>query len=173
MRVCSGSSDVYHQSFESTTTGEAGGLYFRPSTGNTIACSASIAAVVTGCIAPGLKTTNETAHNQTGEGVGTMAIQTRFVAFVHWTATGSKRVRHFLKPILLSAIFIWSCNATTSDIRKHPPVFAYDGRQALTVVSFNIRVGYGTGDRFAGRRFEGRIQYALRQAHQAGSGGRG
>lgn len=41
---------------------------------------------------------------------------------------------------------LWGCRVAASDIRKHPPPFAYDGRQSLTVVSFNIRVGYGTED---------------------------
>lgn len=51
--------------------------------------------------------------------------------------------------ILLLAPLMWGCNATTSNIRKNPPAFTYDGQQPLTVVSFNIRVGYGTDDRFA------------------------
>ena len=41
---------------------------------------------------------------------------------------------------------IWGCRATTTHIRKNPPPFSYDGRQAITVVSFNIRVGYGVED---------------------------
>jgi len=46
--------------------------------------------------------------------------------------------------------FILGCSATATNLRRTPPSFAYDGRQSLTVVSFNIRVGYGTEDRFAG-----------------------
>ncbi len=41
---------------------------------------------------------------------------------------------------------MWGCRATTAHIRKKPPPFFYDDRQAITVVSFNIRVGYGVED---------------------------
>ncbi len=41
---------------------------------------------------------------------------------------------------------MWGCRTTASQVLKSPPQFAYDGRQALTVVSFNIRVGYGVED---------------------------
>ncbi len=41
---------------------------------------------------------------------------------------------------------MWGCRATATHIRRSPPQFTYDGQQALTVVSFNIRVGYGTED---------------------------
>ncbi len=52
--------------------------------------------------------------------------------------------------VLIVTGFMWGCNATTSNIRKNSPAFHYDGKQALTVVSFNIRVGYGTEDIYTG-----------------------
>ena len=53
----------------------------------------------------------------------------------------------FLAPALLMLTgAMWGCRATATHIRKNAPPFAYDGRQALTVVSFNIRVGYGIED---------------------------
>jgi endonuclease/exonuclease/phosphatase family metal-dependent hydrolase len=38
---------------------------------------------------------------------------------------------------------------STSNIIKTTPTFSYDGRQSLTVLTFNIRIGYGTQNRHA------------------------
>lgn len=42
--------------------------------------------------------------------------------------------------------FMWGRHAVTTQLRKSPPAFVYDGQQALIVLSFNIRVGYGVED---------------------------
>lgn len=47
---------------------------------------------------------------------------------------------------LLMTGFTWKGRTVVSNIRNGTPSFVYDGRQALTIVSFNIRVGYGTED---------------------------
>ncbi len=49
--------------------------------------------------------------------------------------------------LFLMTGFNWKGRTTVSNIRKEAPSFIYNDRQALTVVSFNIRVGYGTEDR--------------------------
>jgi len=61
-------------------------------------------------------------------------LKTRF--FVRFTATA-----------LFLAVLLCGCQASASNIRKVPPAFAYDGQQTLSIVSFNIRVGYGARDR--------------------------
>ena len=48
---------------------------------------------------------------------------------------------------LLMTGFTWKGRTVVSNIRNKTPSFVYDDRQALTIVSFNIRVGYGTEDR--------------------------
>ena len=46
----------------------------------------------------------------------------------------------------LFIFLIFSCS-DAANIGKMPPPFSHDGQQSLTLVSFNIRVGYGTKDR--------------------------
>jgi endonuclease/exonuclease/phosphatase family metal-dependent hydrolase len=43
--------------------------------------------------------------------------------------------------------FTWKGRTFVSNLRNETPSFIYDDRKPLTIVSFNIRVGYGTEDR--------------------------
>lgn len=58
---------------------------------------------------------------------------------VHWCVALTTAL------VMLSGA-MWGCRASATHIRENTPAFSYDGRQAITVVSFNIRVGYGVED---------------------------